>query len=70
MIPYSKFPLDNWERYLYEYRGCAQSAFSFAVHTQLLPIRVLANTSASDPLVPFPSPWDSVEDADEDVDDP
>lgn len=41
-----------------------------SVRTQLLPIRVLANTSASDPLVPLPSPWESVEDADEDVDDP
>lgn len=37
---------------------------------QLLPIRVLANTSARDPLVPLTSPWDSVEDADEEVDDP
>lgn len=33
-------------------------------------IRVLANTSARDPLVPLTSPWDSVEDADEEVDDP
>lgn len=41
-----------------------------SVCTHLLPIRVLANTSASDPLVPLPSPWESVEDADEDVDDP
>lgn len=38
--------------------------------TEKLSIRVLANTSASDPLVPLPSPWESVEDADEDVDDP
>lgn len=38
--------------------------------TEKFSIRVLANTSASVPLVPLPSPWDSVEDADEDVDDP
>lgn len=35
-----------------------------------LSIRVLANTSARDPLVPLTSPWDSVEDAEEEVDDP
>lgn len=33
-------------------------------------IRVLGNTSASDTVVPLTSPWDSVEDADEEVDDP